>query len=189
MAKSTSNISSLLETIEDQEETIRYKDVLIRQYMKEIASRSYIHDQQQILLLKDKNKNLTIENNRLKKIISDLKLNANPSLIKKLNKEIEGLITLRDKLNSKIEEAKTRTLELQDLRNKDSKLINNLNGSLANIVEKAIIESAPEQYVKEHLMKYVKPIRASKNLNLFQDFLVELMLRFNEQSIKLRSGR
>ena len=189
MSKITPNISSFIETIENQEETIRYKDLIIKQYMKEIASRPYLHEQQKLLILKDKNKNLTNEIDNLKKIISDLKRNVNPTLIKKMNMEIEGLTTLRDKLNSKIEDSKTRTLELQELRNKDSKLIGNLNRNLADLIEKSILESTAEQFVKEHLMKFVKPIRDSKNLNLFQDFLVELILRFNEHSITLRSKK
>jgi len=179
MANKNTSYDALIEEVSNLEETVKYQNILIKKYVAEKSNNSYLYDQQQILLLKDKNKKLTEELKKYKAL-------CNTASFKKRDQEIKALSKNNNELEQKYEKIKAEKVELNKKIKISSMVSENVNKNISKIINQSLLEISAERYVAEFFKRYADQLEKSKDLYFLQTFFDDLIKIFNENAIEHR---
>lgn len=175
--------------LKEQELILQKKSYEIAKLQLDLSNKTSVHDAQQITLLKDQIKSLSKLNSELKEKVSILKSSSNLATIKKQDKEIASLISVKKKLEGKVQLLVAKSLSISEARKSDDDLAKNLYSRIAKVIEEAVIDASPQPYVSEYVGRFSKALVKDKNIQPLQDLLIELITKFNDVAIDERTKK
>lgn len=181
-------IKQLKMLLKEQELILQKKSYEIAKLQLDLSNKTSVHDAHEISLLKDKVKSLTKTNSELKAVVSNLKSSTNPAIIKKQDEEIASLISVKKKLEEKIQALIAKSLSISEARKSDDDLAKNLYSRIAKVIEDAVIDASPQPYVSEYVGRFSKALAKGKSIQPLEDLLIELITKFNDVAMDGRAN-